>query len=236
MTPLPHRGAAAPGWTNRREIVGRLTRLALKELRETLRDRRTIVTLVVMPLVLYPILALVFQRFLLTSLTSHGTVEYVIGVDSTRFEDAAGGATRAGRGRAARRRHERRNAQTPDNHLADELPSPEVMLARELSDAMVRRALRDRRGRAPGGRAATMTTSDGDGDGLERPLTWELYYRAGSPASEAALRYVETRLQAYSESQLDAQLKTWASRPSCPRRASGMRSISAVRRCFRWRH
>src|SRR3972149_1744536 len=78
----PDRGAVAPLWNGRREIVGRLTRLALKELRETLRDRRTIITLVVMPLVLYPILALVFQRFLLTSLTSQGVVEYVIGVDS----------------------------------------------------------------------------------------------------------------------------------------------------------
>src|SRR3989304_739785 len=71
-----------PDWTGRRQIIGRPGRLALKELRETLRDRRTIITLVVMPLVLYPILALVFQRFLLTSLTSQGVVEYVIGVDS----------------------------------------------------------------------------------------------------------------------------------------------------------
>src|SRR3990172_6491531 len=78
------RSASRPDWTGRRQIVGRLTRLALKELRETLRDRRTIVTLVVMPLVLYPILALVFQRFLVTSLPSHGTVEYVVGVDSIR--------------------------------------------------------------------------------------------------------------------------------------------------------
>src|SRR3990172_3297046 len=78
------RGTAVPDWTGRQQIVGRLARLALKELRETLRDRRTIVTLVVMPLVLYPILALVFQRFLVTSLPSHGTVEYVVGVDSIR--------------------------------------------------------------------------------------------------------------------------------------------------------
>ena len=71
--PLGRGGPIGPAWTGRRQIVGRLTRLALKELRETLRDRRTIVTLVVMPLVLYPLLALVFQRFLITSLSSHGT-------------------------------------------------------------------------------------------------------------------------------------------------------------------
>ena len=48
---------------------GRLSRLALKELREILRDRRTIVTLLLMPLLVYPLLNLVFDRFLLTSLT-----------------------------------------------------------------------------------------------------------------------------------------------------------------------
>ncbi len=42
----------------------RLRRLALKELRETLRDRRTIVTLIVMPLLVYPILSLIFRSFL----------------------------------------------------------------------------------------------------------------------------------------------------------------------------
>ena len=48
--------------------VSRIWRLATKELRETLRDRRTIVTLVLMPLLVYPILSLVFQNFLVSSL------------------------------------------------------------------------------------------------------------------------------------------------------------------------
>lgn len=42
--------------------------LAVKELRETLRDRRTIVTLILMPLIVYPILSLVFRTFLFSSL------------------------------------------------------------------------------------------------------------------------------------------------------------------------
>lgn len=45
----------------------RLSRLALKELRETLRDRRTLVTLILMPLLVYPILSLVFKTFLLSN-------------------------------------------------------------------------------------------------------------------------------------------------------------------------
>ena len=53
--------------SNRSWGLGRIRRLATKELRETLRDRRTIATLVLMPLLVYPILSLVFQNFLISS-------------------------------------------------------------------------------------------------------------------------------------------------------------------------
>ena len=46
----------------------RIKRLALKELRETLRDRRTIITLIAMPLLVYPILSLIFRTFLFSAL------------------------------------------------------------------------------------------------------------------------------------------------------------------------
>ncbi len=57
--------------------------LALKELRETLRDRRTIITLVLMPLIVYPILSLVFRTFLLSSVkpgSSDSLIRYRIGI------------------------------------------------------------------------------------------------------------------------------------------------------------
>ena len=67
----------------RRQLAGRLWRLVLKELREILRDRRTIITLVVMPILIYPLLAVVFQRFLLTSLSCRCRKSSTsIGVDS----------------------------------------------------------------------------------------------------------------------------------------------------------
>jgi sodium transport system permease protein len=46
---------------------GRLWRLCQKELKETLRDRRTIVTLLLMPLLVYPILSMALNRFLLAA-------------------------------------------------------------------------------------------------------------------------------------------------------------------------
>jgi sodium transport system permease protein len=51
-------------WSLRRQA-----RLTLKEFRETLRDRRTIVTLVLMPLLVYPLLSLSFQRLLISGVT-----------------------------------------------------------------------------------------------------------------------------------------------------------------------
>lgn len=64
--------------------AGRIRRLALKELRETLRDRRTILTLVLMPVLVYPLLSLVFQRFLLSSLTTPSDAVYHIGVETPK--------------------------------------------------------------------------------------------------------------------------------------------------------
>ncbi len=58
----------------------RMVRLCLKELRESLRDRRTIVTLVLMPLLVYPLLSLILNRVLLTSLSNNSEVELTIGI------------------------------------------------------------------------------------------------------------------------------------------------------------
>src|SRR5690242_15694825 len=60
----------------------RLTRLMLKELREILRDRRTIGTLILMPLILYPLLSIGFQQFLLSGFGKTKAPRYYIG-----FED-----------------------------------------------------------------------------------------------------------------------------------------------------
>ncbi len=80
MTPTPedsdqkledggqHAAGVVPGpavWN-----MGRMWRLMVKELREILRDRRTIITLVLMPLLLYPLLGLAFRQFFLSSVTT----------------------------------------------------------------------------------------------------------------------------------------------------------------------
>lgn len=54
-------------------------RLARKELRETLRDRRTLVTLLLMPLLVYPLLSLGLQQFLLSSVSTVGKIRFRVG-------------------------------------------------------------------------------------------------------------------------------------------------------------
>ncbi|MEK0424653.1 MAG: hypothetical protein RJB11_744 [Planctomycetota bacterium] len=67
---------------------GRLLRLCLKELRESLRDRRTLITLVLMPILVYPLLSMAMQRLIVGSASgSSDRSEYIIGVAS---EDAGG--------------------------------------------------------------------------------------------------------------------------------------------------
>src|SRR3954447_21051335 len=76
---MPNHDTTQP---QRRPLFGRLQPLVQKQLREIPRDRRTIITLVVMPILIYPLLAIVFQRFLLTSIAVDENVVFVIGVDS----------------------------------------------------------------------------------------------------------------------------------------------------------
>jgi len=81
-------------------ISGRLFRLCRKELRETLRDRRTLLTLVLMPLLVYPILSLTLQRFLISSGPAQSSEEgtgYLIGVRSEAEGEILQGALNAAR-------------------------------------------------------------------------------------------------------------------------------------------
>jgi ABC-2 type transport system permease protein/sodium transport system permease protein len=68
-----------------RFTLGRQWRLIRKELAETLRDRRTIVTLVLMPILVYPLLSIVFRQFLLRSVG--GETIAIIGVDDEATRD-----------------------------------------------------------------------------------------------------------------------------------------------------
>ncbi len=66
---------------------GRMFRLCQKELRESLRDRRTIITLVLMPLLVYPLLSMILQRLLLSTATNNEVQVIRIGLENLELKD-----------------------------------------------------------------------------------------------------------------------------------------------------
>ncbi len=69
--------------------LARALRLAQKELREILRDRRTIITLVLMPILVYPLIGTVFQKILLEryAVQQEGPTYRVAVDDSTQLKE-----------------------------------------------------------------------------------------------------------------------------------------------------
>ena len=178
-----------------RPSLGRLGRLVLKELREIFRDRRTIITLVVMPVLIYPLLALVFQRFLLTSLTTPQESVFSLGIETALDRSLLEQQLRAGQTILNRREAAANsNAELPKSSW---IPLSKGEIERKVANGDIHLGLISRQ---KGG-----ATSE---NGLAAPLTWELIYRSGTPASVDALHFVETRLQALNETRVDEQLRT----------------------------
>jgi ABC-2 type transport system permease protein/sodium transport system permease protein len=76
--------------------VGRLGRLVRKELRETLRDRRTLLTLVLMPLLLYPLLALAVRPLMTERALAEGAPLYRVVFPPSEQANYAGRILRRG--------------------------------------------------------------------------------------------------------------------------------------------
>ena len=176
---------ADDGWQ-----LPRWYRMALKELREILRDRRTIITLVAMPLLIYPLLGITLQKLLLSQLAARMNTEYRIALQSRH--DEALFRQHFGRGQTLVSGRETRNPGmekqrqgTPDN--------PEVeLMAPHLDDQVVDASSVVAMGEAD---VAVIFSSPMPGE----PLEIELVYRATSPASCDARRFLEQRFRALNE-------------------------------------
>jgi sodium transport system permease protein len=173
MTPLPD----APAPRTLRSEGGRLLRLARKELNECLRDRRTIVTLVLMPILLYPLLAIAFKQVLLSQAGDKGQPVYRLGFVSQEEADLFGKYLHDGQ-LAILARHDRlpseRDKVQPPLHLT---PWPKFKFVEpDDLDEAVRANVVD-----VGIRRAT-----------NRHLTYELSYREDSLAARECVRFLET--------------------------------------------
>jgi ABC-2 type transport system permease protein/sodium transport system permease protein len=202
--------AAAP---SRKMSPGRLARLCRKELRETLRDRRTVVTLLVMPLLIYPLLSVTFQTFFLQTLAPHETIDCIVGVASS--ESARRLRDMVTAGDEWLREHQSPRTGEPNRPLTPQrlggrtqkvklswvsVDEPRQRLAEGVIDLAVEFTDEEQEEGAGSGDRRTAAQVPVD-------LRCVLAYRSGSAMSRTALDYVESRLEAANERYLAEHLE-----------------------------
>ncbi|MBI1899494.1 MAG: CPBP family intramembrane metalloprotease [Planctomycetia bacterium] len=185
----PSTDAPAPGALAWRTRLWRLWRMALKECRETIRDRRTIVTLVLMPLLLYPLLALAFQKFLATSLGPADAVPvYFLCLESD--EDERAFTALLARGDQVLRSSQGRFEPLPSITVGrpGTKDDPQQTLEKAVSDGHYDVGAKIlERAEMPGVRREGMPTVS---------LRVHFYYREGSAASKELLNALDARCDA----------------------------------------
>jgi sodium transport system permease protein len=180
----------------RSSVIGRVGRLARKELLETLRDRRTIATLVLMPLLIYPLLGIVFQKFLVAQLASQAPHEYHVAFETLpatlRFRDAFSQGNRLlGRESAPGQPLPPPPGEPPD-------PSLNFLYPQNGEPLDIEAVVRD--GRADLGVRVHESSADRRGT-----MRFELITREHSPIGREARQFIEDRLHAVN----DAFIADW---------------------------
>lgn len=181
------------------ERLGRLGRLVRKELLEILRDRRTIITLILMPVLLYPLLSIAFQQFFVASrLSVDSEVELKLGVKT--FEEFEWVEAILRRGAQLVQQRDRPVMERPPppptyhkyysgldlEHLESAVRNGVVHLGIRVKDLARQQAAW--------------------AEGREVSADCELIFNLDSPTSRLALDYVERRLAAFNASELSRRM------------------------------
>ena len=164
-------------------------------LREILRDRRTIVTLVFMPLLVYPLLSMVFQNFLLSSLTSLGHVECLVGVESEEARHRLAWALQRGNEVLSFLNSQDDQANPPkpvDPAMASQEPVLNLIITPDPKAAVAT-------GTVDAGVILLQAEPVDSRSGLNRQLKGELYYREGSLLGKSASDAIHQRCRALNE-------------------------------------
>lgn len=176
--------------------IPRLLRLTLKEMRETLRDRRTIMTLLLMPVLLYPLLTLAFQRFVISS-ASNLQIEYVLGIDSVESGAVIGELLQW----ADQKRHNNPKypgptwMQPPGTPLLKYTVTPHI--ERDVRDYVVDLGVR-----------LKSSSANVAGGNRDIAVDLELVYLPGNKLGERARQHVESLMQDASNSLLRYRLRS----------------------------
>ncbi|MFM7058970.1 MAG: ABC transporter permease subunit/CPBP intramembrane protease [Planctomycetota bacterium] len=196
MSDLPTAAVPQP----RASLFRRLTRLARKELRESLRDRRTLATLVLMPLIVYPLLGMVIQKFAISRASGQKAPEAIVlyhdllpmqeaalllrELDEPPASPVASPAQPSAGGLP----------QLPDGFPGTSLPLlPQIRIeAQPFSAAQIESAVRQ--GAADAGVLLVPGAAEGDRSGPV-PDQLQVICRAGEPLSENTAAELERRLR-----------------------------------------
>ena len=185
-----HPFASAPAVPSRSHEVRpviRLWRLTRKELRETLRDRRTIITLVLMPLLVYPLLSVAFRQFFFSNYSKATDLEWRIAGESEPILQGFAQQLAIG------------------SQVIEEIDGPEKeppriqlkqsgFLEKAIREGDVDLAIRARIDQGPGLPAGGQ-------------VHYELMYQKSSPLSRAVAEYVERRLWGFNQRTFGERLK-----------------------------
>ena len=165
-------------------------RMTQKELREILRDRRTIITLIGMPLLIYPLLGVTFQKLLVTQAMNRTKTEYRIALAGTLdsqifrrlFQE---GMSVYGKQMGMKSNGDRTPAGTADDPQIQFLSSTRPEGTLDINAIVADRSA-DVGIRLKGG-------------GETGPWDFDVVYRSASPFSLDARRFVEDRLKTVNE-------------------------------------
>lgn len=197
-----------PPRLEKRPAAGRLVRLCLKELREILRDRRTIITLVLMPLLVYPLLSILFNKLLTMPRGAGGKYACIVGVESEELGQILQEYVALGEQSLQRRRanmallaREQRGWQAEEPDPSSDEPLVRWVVAPGLETQVAA-------GGVDVGVFFLQPPSLGPQPEAVRPLRLQLVYRETSALSKAGLAYLQDRLHAVSEDLLREQLRS----------------------------
>lgn len=179
-------------------LLARLWRMTLKELREIMRDRRTIVTLVGMPLLIYPLLGVTFQKLMVTQAANQMKVEYTITFESKQVA----GIFRRLFGQGESYLSEQNRLFSPSSRHPEGTKDDPVWSFLESNDNDSRVNVDELVADRTADVGVHLQEPTGEG-----PLEFELSYRATSQHSRDARRAVEDRLRAVNEKFMTEQLQ-----------------------------
>lgn len=181
--------------------LARVGRLALKELRETLRDRRTIITLLIMPILVYPILSLAFHQFLVTSFERPNKVQLHIAAENQEELRTLVLLLNQGHEYLKERDSSASNSPLTGGPIlgadlgAKELPPSEqdFFVVRDDLPASLEDLIRNNE------IDLGVRLLPQDGNDVQAAARFQLVYRPNTPLSRQAANYVEKRLEAANE-------------------------------------